>query len=108
MICKWCKTDAIEAAKRHDGPHTTWCPRHSIILKERADAAMLTLDAAEPIIAKLRADNARMKESLLRVRQGYCNIKELRKISGDRYGALTREEIEGVIQEIDKALEVSK
>jgi len=25
--CPWCKTDAIEAAKRHEGPHATWCPQ---------------------------------------------------------------------------------
>jgi phenylpyruvate tautomerase PptA (4-oxalocrotonate tautomerase family) len=53
-------------------------------------------------------------EALLRNRQGYVNILEMRKLSseqrgqrdgyGGRYGALTREEIEAVIAEIDEAL----
>jgi hypothetical protein len=56
----------------------------------------------------------RLKAALLRNRQGYVNILEMRKLSseqwgqrdgyGGRYGALTREEIEAVIAEIDEAL----
>jgi len=55
-----------------------------------------------------------LENALLRVRQGYYNILEMRKLTsekwgqadgyGGRYGALTREEIEGVIAEIDGAL----
>lgn len=56
----------------------------------------------------------RLKAALLRNRQGYVNILEMRKLSseqwgqrdgyGGRYGALTREEIETVIAKIDEAL----
>jgi hypothetical protein len=56
----------------------------------------------------------RLKAALLRNRQGYVNILEMRKLSseqwgqrdgyGGRYGALTREEIETVIAQIDEAL----
>jgi hypothetical protein len=46
-----------------------------------------------------------LEEALRRVRQGYRNILEVRKLSGvERYGALTHEEIDGVIGEIDAAL----
>lgn len=57
---------------------------------------------------------ARYRAALERLRQGYRNILEFRKLSsaqwgdrdgyGGRYGALTREEIEGVIAEIETAL----
>lgn len=53
----------------------------------------------------------RLMAALTRTRQGYLNILEMRKLSGvqfgdlcARYGALTREEIEAVIAEIDEAL----
>lgn len=56
----------------------------------------------------------RLESALIRNRQGYLNILEMRKLSseqwgerngyGGRYGALTREEIEAVIAEIDEAL----
>lgn len=26
--CRWCGTDSIKAAKRHEGPHATWCPHY--------------------------------------------------------------------------------
>lgn len=57
---------------------------------------------------------ARYRAALERVRQGYVNILEMRKLTADvwgtrngyggRYGALTREEVEGVIREIETAL----
>lgn len=52
----------------------------------------------------------RLEAALLRNRKGYLNILEMRKLSltplfaEGRYGALTREEIEAVVAEIDKAL----
>lgn len=56
----------------------------------------------------------RLKQALIENRKGYVNILEMRKLSseqwgqrdgyGGRYGALTREEIEGVIARIDKVL----
>ena len=59
-----------------------------------------------------------LEAALQRNRQGYKNILELRKLDsakwgqadgyGGRYGALTREEIEGVIAEIDAALALVK
>jgi hypothetical protein len=50
-------------------------------------------------------ERQRMQEALKRVRQGYQNILAFRHIAGsDRYGALTREEVEGVIAEVDIAL----
>ncbi len=65
-------------------------------------------------IDALRAENQALRAALSRVRQGYLNILEMRKLSGDqwgqrdgyggRYGALTREEIEGVMADIDAAL----
>lgn len=56
----------------------------------------------------------RLEGALRRVRQGYQNILEFRQLTADvwgtrdgyggRYGALTREEIDGVLTEIDAAL----
>jgi hypothetical protein len=58
---------------------------------------------------------SKLRAALLRNRQGCLNILEFRKLDserwgqregyGGRYGALTREEIEAVIAEIDAALE---
>jgi hypothetical protein len=58
-----------------------------------------------------------LTEALRRNREGYVNILEFRKLAGEqwgqrngfggRYGALTREEIETEIAEIDKVLEAS-
>lgn len=45
----------------------------------------------------------KLEDQLKRNRQGLCNLLEFRKIDG-RYGALTREEIETVIAQIDNAL----
>lgn len=46
-----------------------------------------------------------LETELRRHRQGLMNLMEMRKIAGtDRYGALTREEIETSIAEIDEAL----
>jgi len=63
---------------------------------------------------QLEAENAVMRTALGRNRQGYLNILEMRKLSseqwgsrdgyGGRYGALTREEIEAVIADIEAAL----
>ena len=57
---------------------------------------------------------SKLRTQLLRNRQGYVNILEMRKLDsekwgqrdgyGGRYGALTREEIEAVIADIDAAL----
>lgn len=46
----------------------------------------------------------RLRSALERCRQGQRNILEFRKLESGRYGALTREEIETVIAEIDVAL----
>ena len=43
--------------------------------------------------------------ALERVRQGLQNILEVRRLQNGRYGNLTREEVEGVIQEITTVLE---
>lgn len=57
--------------------------------------------------------SAALEAALRRVRLGYQNILEFRKLGGElaqrdgfagRYGALTREEIEGVIAEVDAAI----
>ena len=61
---------------------------------------------------QLAADNQRLREALKRNRQGYQNILESRQITsgawgngyGERYGALTREELEEVISGIKSAL----
>lgn len=46
------------------------------------------------------------REALIRRRQGMQNILEFRKIAGsERYGSLTRDEIEACIEEINMALE---
>jgi len=49
---------------------------------------------------------SKMRTQLLRNRQGCVNILEMRKLNGcgERYGALTRQEIEAVIVDIDAAL----
>lgn len=61
----------------------------------------------------LAARVAELEAALGRVRQGYQNILEFRKLGGEwgqrdgfavRYGALTREEVECVIAEIDAVL----
>ncbi len=75
------------------------------------DYRILRMQRAEQAVATLR-------EALLRNRQGYLNILEMRKLSsekwgerdgyGGRYGALTREEIEGVIADIDAALAITE
>lgn len=75
---------------------------------EHSDGA----DRAESI-NRLLAANARLDAQLLRCRQGLRNILEFRKLTSDvwgtrdgyggRYGALTREELESVIAEIDAA-----
>jgi hypothetical protein len=53
----------------------------------------------------LREECLQYRAALMRHRQGMFNILELRKIAGtERYGALTREEIEGVISDIDALL----
>ncbi len=55
---------------------------------------------------ELEAENAAFRKELERQRQGLQTILELRKIAGtDRYGALTRDEIEDVIMGIDATLE---
>ncbi len=65
-------------------------------------------------ITSLTAERDRAVDALRRNRQGYMNILEFRKLDsekwgqrdgyGGRYGALTREEIETVVAEIDAAL----
>lgn len=58
---------------------------------------------------ELEAENARLRKELERQRQGLQTILELRKIAGtDRYGALTRDEIEEVIMGIDAVLKGGK
>lgn len=50
-------------------------------------------------------DANRYRTALMRVRQGYANILEFRKLANsDRYGALTRDEIKAVLAEVDTAL----
>ncbi len=62
----------------------------------------------------MEAHNDRMYAALVRNRRGYQNLLEFRKLDsekwgqrdgyGGRYGALTRDEIDAVISEIDTAL----
>lgn len=64
-------------------------------------------DYATEMTAKLEAAETRekrLREVLERNRQGYRNLLEFRRLSGGRYGALTREELEQTITEIDTAL----
>ena len=67
---------------------------------------------------RLERENAAMREALNRNRQGLRSILEFRKLAaarwgsrdgyGGRYGALTREEIESAIIDIDVALQPAK
>jgi predicted RNase H-like nuclease (RuvC/YqgF family) len=60
----------------------------------------------EDKIAAMTAERDALRAQLERNRQGYLNILEFRKIagSGARYGALSRDELEEVIRQIDAAL----
>jgi hypothetical protein len=68
------------------------------------------LDSYNTLLIAEREKCQRLRDALLRNRQGMRNILEFRKLARtyfsnpDRYGALTREEIEGTIAEIDAAL----
>lgn len=54
---------------------------------------------------ELEAENARLRAALERNLQGFRNLLEVRRILGsDRYGALTREEVEQEIGLIEAAL----
>lgn len=56
---------------------------------------------------KLAAAEARVREleaAIGRVRQGFYNILELRRMPSGRYGNLTEDEIRLVIAELDEAL----
>lgn len=67
-------------------------------MQEQAAAMLLLVNAAIR-----ERDEARAQ--LRRIRKGYLNIIEFRRLAfHDRYGALTREEIEAVIAEIDATL----
>ncbi|MEN6602121.1 MAG: hypothetical protein ABFD86_06865, partial [Bryobacteraceae bacterium] len=66
-----------------------------------AGGVLATLASRDGRVAELEAENAGLRATLKRNRQGMQNILEFRKIAAnDRYGALTREEVEGVIAEI--------
>lgn len=81
-------------------------------LKAGADRRGWLDDAAnyQNVISRIST----LTEALVRNRQGYLNILEMRQLSGEqwgqrdgyggRYGALTREEIESVITGVDEAL----
>jgi hypothetical protein len=71
------------------------------ILRTGKDGMTAGKDAT---IAALRAELGRAYEALRRHRQGMLNILEFRKLNSGRYGALTREEIEETISEIDSVL----
>lgn len=66
--------------------------------------AALDRRALKAEIARLRAENERLRAALKRNLQGYRNLIEFRRIGPDRYGALTREEIEQEITLIEAAL----
>lgn len=78
-----------------------WLSLQRVIGEEchlRALERVRALKAAE-------AEARGLREALERIRQGYSNLLEFRKIAGiDRYGALTREEIEQERALIDAAL----
>lgn len=93
----------------------TGCTERDATIAEKdmellADKAVFHQDAVEitrlvVVIAEKDATIARLRKALERNRQGYKNVLVFRKIfDGDRYGALTREEIEEVITGIDAAL----
>jgi hypothetical protein len=64
------------------------------------------MDAEE--IGLLEAQLAACRKALIRVRQGYANILEFRKLCGfERYGAFTREEIKQCISDVDATLATS-
>jgi hypothetical protein len=86
-------------------------------MKEMPDTAMPEWKPVEPFVTPgtpQESRESRLEAQLIRNRQGLVNILEMRKLDtriwgdrhgyGGRYGALTREEIEGVIADIDKAL----
>ena len=94
------KRDIDEYQREHDAlmeyARTTKGSRDVHSVYEVLDSLKRERDAA-------REDGARLRAALERNRQGMQNILEFRKVSNDRYGDLTREEIEGVIAEIDAA-----
>jgi hypothetical protein len=90
---------------------------HRVVVANLADAlcpdsppesakAEFTLDAmgACQIIRRLRAEREGLRTQLKRHRQGLSNILEFRRCTDGRYGALTREEVEQAIAEMDAAL----
>jgi hypothetical protein len=101
--------ERIEAARELVSEHR--CQSNGYI----RDSTVAILSDALDALEEARAEAARLREVLLSNRQGYVNILERRKLSSEkwgqrdgcyrgRYGALTREEIEGVIARIDDVL----
>lgn len=72
----------------------------------RAENAKLTKQYAVALetVERFRSERDALAAERARIRQGFVNILEFRKIAGsDRYGALTREEIEEQIALLDAA-----
>lgn len=73
-------------------------------------AVIAERDAARQALAASTEREGRLREALTRRRQGLQNILEFRRLSTlsnnaePRYGALTREELDQAIDEIDAAL----
>lgn len=77
---------------------------HFIALAHNHLSALLdALDAAQGLLRDALAEAKEFRIGFEDVRQGYQNLLEFRKV-GDRYGNLTREELEGAIRGMDAML----
>lgn len=95
--CAWCAA-GCDGSFMRDGKHYAQLVNNEPFGGPAAPCTAMTFEAW----CAWRIE--RLTDALRSNREGYLNILEVRKLASGRYGALTREEVEQVIAEIDGAL----